>query len=159
MIQLPSIYAAAKIWHAPKFQQLRDAYDFDIVSRWIDYGENDPIVQQKDVLWQHCLEDVLKADIMVIYCEDMAEEMRGVIMEAGHAMAVGHRIYCINTCDSFSPSPISDVAFTHHPLWNFIRDENRLIDPLEGFSVAVSEEMGVATAEANVIPGPWSKLL
>ena len=147
------IYSAAKIWHAPKFQDLRDNGGYDINARWIDYDAEHPIVQQKAVLWQHCLEDVVSADFMVIYCEDPAEEMRGVIMEAGHAMAAGKNIYCINTTDSFSPCPISDVAFTHHPQWHFIREESGLVSVEEGFQEAFLQQtiaLGVVEMPANV---------
>ena len=161
MINLPSIYAAGKIWHASKFRTLRDDYSFKINSRWIDLPEDpkDPFIANcKDQLWQLCLENSTKADIMVIYCGDLDEEHRGVIMEAGQAFAAGKPVYCINTANSFSPCPISDVAFTHHALWNWIRDDNRKIDPLEGFARAVSHYMGIEVAEQNVIHGPWGKV-
>lgn len=162
-MKTPKIYAAGKIWHAPKFQELRDLYGFDINSRWIDIqgdSSSPATYQGKEItrrqIWEMCLEDAISADCMVIYCEDMAEEMRGVIMEAGHSMAVNNPIFCINTTNSFSPCKISDVAFTHHPLWNFIRDNARIISPLEGFTVAISQMMGIREMEPNVIAGPWS---
>ena len=62
----------------------------------------------------------MRADAMVIYCGDETEQQRGVVMEAGHAMAAGVPIYCINTCETFQACPESDVAFTHHPMWNWV---------------------------------------
>lgn len=162
MQHLPKIYAAGKIWHAPKFRELRDTYGFTLTSRWIDIqgdSSSPAIYKGKEIsrreIWEMCLRDVLAADIIVIWCGDTDEEMHGAIMEAGHAMATGKRVFCVNTCDSFSPCEISDVAFTHHPLWYWIREDGRLIDPLEGFSVAIAETIGISEMESNVIPGPW----
>lgn len=114
------IYGASKVWHAPLWQDIR-SQGFDITGRWIDYTDDSYIVTHcKDVLWQHCLEDVTAADAVIIYCGDSEEEQRGVIMEAGHAIGQGKPVYCINTCKTFSPCAVSDVAFTHHRLWNWV---------------------------------------
>ena len=146
---IPKIYAAGKVWHNTKFQALRDVHGFDLTSRWIDLGKEgeDPIVTfNKPLLWQMCLEDVARADAVVLYCEDPEEEQRGSVMEAGHALALGKPVFCINTCKTFSPCAISDVAFTHHPLWNWVRDEERKLSALEGFARAAR-----SIAEASVI--------
>ena len=92
------IYSASKIWHAPEFQRLRDVEGYNIVSRWIDYDNDHPIVAQKDVLWTHCLEDCLDCDLMVIFCKDFDEHQRGVLVEAGHVLAQGKPVYRINDC-------------------------------------------------------------
>lgn len=163
MFALPKIYAAGKIWHAPLFRQLRDEYDFPIVSTWIDIvGDSTGPVTYKgkeisrETIWKMCLADCQKADLMILWCEKMDEEHRGTIMEAGHIMAQSKRIFCINTAKTFTPSAISDVAFTHHYLWTFIREENRIIDPLEGYATAMSQFMGVPEFEDEVvIRGPW----
>ena len=116
------IYGASKVWHAPLWQEIR-SQGFDITGRWIDYTDDSYIVTHcKDILWQHCLEDVTAADAVIIYCGDSDEEQRGVVMEAGHAIGQGKPVYCINSCKTFSPNAISDVAFTHHRLWNWVGD-------------------------------------
>ena len=116
------IYGASKVWHAPLWQDIR-SQGFDITGRWIDYTDDSYIVTHcKDILWQHCLEDVTAADAVIIYCGDSEEEQRGVVMEAGHAIGQGKPVYCINSCKTFSPNAISDVAFTHHRLWNGVGD-------------------------------------
>lgn len=114
------IYGASKVWHAPLWQDIR-SQGFDITGRWIDYTDDSYIVTHcKDVLWQHCLEDVTAADAVIIYCGDSEEEQRGVIMEAGHAIGQGTPVYCINSCKTFAANATSDVAFTHHRLWNWV---------------------------------------
>lgn len=119
-----SIYAAAKVWHAPKLQELRDKHGYPIISRWIDLDDNNPIVtSNKRLLWEICLEDVKSCDVLVLYCDDYREVHKGTIMECGHAMALGKPIYCIGKAQTFVASKESDVAFTHHPLWHWTNEK------------------------------------
>ena len=47
------VYTAGKIWHASKFQHLRDTLGYDVNARWIDLDDNNYIVKRrKDLLWQ-----------------------------------------------------------------------------------------------------------
>ena len=122
------IYGASKIWHAGLWKDVR-SQGFDITGRWIDIeGDSEsPAVYQgheitREDIWDYCLEDVTAADAVIIYCGADEEEQRGVIMEAGHAIGQGKPVYCINTCKTFSPCAVSDVAFTHHRLWNWVGD-------------------------------------
>ncbi len=156
MQTLPTIYIAGKVWHAGKFRQLRDAFSFDICSRWIDVElrTDDWEENCKDELWEVCWEDTHAGDLMVIYCGAEDEEQRGVIMEAGQMYGQNKPVYCINSCVSFSPCEISDVAFTHHRLWHWIKDDTRHISPLEGTSRALGDFIGCPEFEDNVIPFP-----
>ena len=139
-----NIYVASKVWHAPQWREVRDMVsdsDITITSRWIDYDvRSDIVMNRKDELWQHCLEDIAKADAMMIYCDDFREEQRGVLVEAGHAIALGKPVVCINTCQTFSAVVgVSDVAFTHHPLWmwaNAARRDDWWMGFYEGFDTA-----------------------
>ena len=107
------VYGASKIWHAPMWQTMR-AELHNIVSRWIDLTDDNPIVQnQKDVLWRMCFEDVQACDYLVLYSGDEKEEQRGALVELGMAMGMNKPIFAINRCKSLRASPISDVAFTH----------------------------------------------
>lgn len=86
-----------------------------------------------------CLRDVTRADIVVLYCGDSSEEMRGAVMEAGHAIGQGKRVYCINDCETFRACDHSDVAFTYHDNWVWIRgNEHISID--EGLARAIELE-------------------
>jgi hypothetical protein len=118
-------YCAAKIWHAPKFRHLRDVAGLPVNARWIDLDALHPIVvSQKDILWQMCLEDVVQSDFLLLYCGDESEEQRGALVEVGMAFAAGKRVYAIGRCKSITPTAISDVAFTHHPLWTWLNTDN-----------------------------------
>ena len=115
------VYVASKVWHAPKWREHLDVFDHfnvGVTSRWVNYADDSDIVQnRKGELWQHCLEDIQKADAMIVYCERFDEQQRGVLVEAGHAIALGKPVICINTCETFTACARSDVAFTHHRLW------------------------------------------
>ena len=118
--KMPTIYAAGKTWHDVTFRQLRDLLGYNIISRWIDYEKSSDIVlNHKDRLWTHCLEDATTADITIVYCGDANEEQRGALVEIGHALAAGKFVYLLNSCKTFEANEGSDVAFTHHP--RFVR--------------------------------------
>lgn len=123
-----NFYTAGKIWHAPKFQHLRDTLGLPVQARWIDLKEDDDIVRnRKGDLWQLCLEDVTQSDFVLLYSEDMNEEQRGALVEVGMAYGAGKPVYAVGRCNSICPNGISDVAFTHHPLWTWLPTDDLLM--------------------------------
>lgn len=121
-------YTAGKIWHAPKFQHLRDTLGFPVQARWIDLdNESDFVKNRKGDLWQLCLEDVTQSDFLLLYCEDFEEEQRGALVEIGMAYGAGKPVYAIGRCKSIAPNAISDVAFTHHSLWTWLDTDDLLM--------------------------------
>ena len=127
------VYTAGKIWHAPKFQYLRDVLGYDVNARWIDLDNNNWIVRKrKDILWQICYEDVRDCDFVLLYCEDMSEEQRGALVEIGMAYAFQKPVYAVGTCKTIQPNKISDVAFTHFEGFHWLPES----DLLKGFRMA-----------------------
>ena len=127
------VYTAGKIWHAPKFQYLRDVLGYDVNARWIDLEDNNWIVRKrKDILWQICYEDVRDCDFVLLYCEDMSEEQRGALVEIGMAYAFQKPVYAVGTCKTIQPNKISDVAFTHFEGFHWLPES----DLLKGFRMA-----------------------
>lgn len=127
------VYTAGKIWHAPKFQYLRDVLGYDVNARWIDLEDSNWIVRKrKDILWQICYEDVRDCDFVLLYCEDMSEEQRGALVEIGMAYAFGKPVYAVGTCKTVQPNKISDVAFTHFEGFHWLPES----DLLKGFRMA-----------------------
>ena len=127
------VYTAGKIWHAPKFQYLRDVLGYDVNARWIDLDDNNWIVRKrKDILWQICYEDVRDCDFVLLYCEDMSEEQRGALVEIGMAYAFGKPVYAVGTCKTIQPNKISEVAFTHFEGFHWLPES----DLLKGFRMA-----------------------
>ena len=127
------VYTAGKIWHAPKFQYLRDVLGYDVNARWIDLEDSNWIVRKrKDILWQICYEDVRDCDFVLLYCEDMSEEQRGALVEIGMAYAFNKPVYAVGTCKTIQPNKISDVAFTHFEGFHWLPES----DLLKGFRMA-----------------------
>ena len=127
------VYTAGKIWHAPKFQHLRDVLGYDVNARWIDLEDSNWIVRKrKDILWQICYEDVRDCDFVLLYCEDISEEQRGALVEIGMAYAFGKPVYAVGTCKTIQPNKISDVAFTHFEGFHWLPES----DLLKGFRMA-----------------------
>jgi hypothetical protein len=109
------IYSAGKVWHAPLFREMREL-GYNVATEWINWGSH----AKNDVrIWEHCLRDATKCDLLIIYCGDKNEEQRGAMVEIGHAIAAGNPVYCIGTCHTLTPNAISDVAVTHHKLWHW----------------------------------------
>lgn len=137
-------YIAGKIWHAPKFQFLRDSLGFPIQARWIDLKDEDDIVQnRKGDLWELCRADVEASDFLVLYSEDFDEEQRGALVEVGMAYGMGKRVYAIGRCKSIAPNAISDVAFTHHELFTWLPTT----DLVQGTVAAMAIEKTMTTAK------------
>lgn len=134
-----SFYTAGKIWHAPKFQMLRDTLGLPVKARWIDLDNESDIVQnRKNDLWQMCYEDVRDSDFVLLYAGATDEEQRGALVEIGMAYGMGKRVYAYGKCKSIMPNGISDVAFTHHHLWNWIDADNLV----KAAYLAIATEMG-----------------
>jgi hypothetical protein len=139
-------YVAGKIWHAAKFQHLRDTVGLPVNSRWIDLSADDDIVlNHKDQLWQICYEDVRDSDFLLLYSEDMSEEQRGALVEIGMAYGMNKPVYAIGKCNSICPNGISDVAFTHHHLWTWVNTDSLV----KGAFYALAHEIGRSGRKLN----------
>jgi hypothetical protein len=112
-------YTAGKIWHAPKFQELRDTHNMPVQARWIDVdNESDLVQNRKGDLWQMCYEDVRDSKFVLLYSEQESEEQRGALVELGMAYGMNKPVFAIGTCKTLQPNGISDVAFTHYKLFH-----------------------------------------
>lgn len=116
-----NFYTAGKTWHATTFAMLRDIMGYPVKARWIDLDpESDLVLNRKNDLWQLCFEDVRDSNFVLMYSADSEEEQRGALVEIGMAYGLNKPVYAINKCKSFMANEISDVAFTHHRLWNWV---------------------------------------
>jgi nucleoside 2-deoxyribosyltransferase len=134
-------YTAGKIWHAPKFRSLRDSYGFSVNARWIDLEDTSDIVQnRKDILWTQCLQDVQNSSFVLLYSEKYEEEQRGALVELGMAYAFGKPVYAIGSCKSLKPNAISDVAFTHFPLFSWLSSTDLVAGAIEAVSLEIQRK-------------------
>jgi nucleoside 2-deoxyribosyltransferase len=116
-----SFYTAGKTWQAVKFAMLRDIMGYPVKARWIDLNqESELVLNRKDILWEWCFEDVRDSNFVLLFSEQEDEEQRGALVEVGMAFGLNKPVYAINKCKSLKANDISDVAFTHFHLWNWV---------------------------------------
>ena len=135
-----TFYTAGKIWHAPKFQALRDELMMPVKARWIDLdNDSDFVANQKGELWNLCYEDVRNSDFVLLYCEDFEEEQRGALVEIGMAYGFNKPVYAVGKCKTISPNEISDVAFTHFKNWTWLNTEKLHVGAMMAMSMEAAK--------------------
>lgn len=101
-------YVASKTCHAHRWQQLRAA-GHAVTATWIDEagkGESADYAELAD----RCRREIQAASFVLLYCEP-GETLKGALVEAGMALALGKPVRCVGQCDSLSR------VFNRHPLW------------------------------------------
>lgn len=111
----PSIYTASKLWHAPKWRELRER-GVNVQASWIDFPERPATDDERLRLWVFCAREAAAADFMIFYAEP-GEVHKGALVEAGGALSCGKVVIQVGTCGSLTAGDGSDVAFTRHPNW------------------------------------------
>ena len=102
-------YTASKTKHAPQWKELRAA-GYKVTATWIDEAGEGQTANYAE-LAERCLRDIEEADFMLLYCEP-GELLKGALVEAGMALALGRPVRCVGRCDSLSR------VFNEHPLWS-----------------------------------------
>lgn len=105
-----AIYVASKVQHAEKWLALR-AKGANIVSTWIDEAGDGQSADYEE-LAARCLSEISSSDVVLLYCEG-DEILKGALIEAGAALALGKPIHCVGSCPSLSR------VFNKHSLWHF----------------------------------------
>jgi hypothetical protein len=101
------IYTASKTAHAQKWRALRR--DHDVTASWIDEAGESQTADYSE-LATRCITDIESADVLLLYCEP-GELLKGALIEAGIALALGKQVRCVGECASLSR------VFNRHPLW------------------------------------------
>lgn len=89
----PKIYIASKAHHRPQWRELRNK-GYDIISQWIDINDKysqDPTGLDYTKLWDACVQDVRKCDILILYVEK-DEHLKGALVQLGVALGLGKEI-------------------------------------------------------------------
>jgi len=108
------IYVASKAYHRPSWRQWRDR-GLKITSRWIDVPDEfigRTLPQELDFvqLWTHCIEDVINADVLVLYC-GQGDVLKGAILELGAALAMSKPCFICGDRESV----LNNGTWLHHP--------------------------------------------
>ena len=123
--KLLKVYIASKLCHADKWHELRETWpEVVFVMRWpfchVGNIPDDPVFAK--IFWEQDLEDVSKSDVVLVYAEP-GEKLRGALVEAGMAIALGKCVICVGVeHQDFG-------TWTHHPLVHRVVDlgEARLV--------------------------------
>lgn len=120
MKETKPFYIASKVKHAHLWIKLRDN-GYKITSSWIDEAGQG---QTKDYteLAERCLRDIKVASFVVLFCSH-GELLKGALIEAGMALALGKEVRCVGNCHSISK------VFKSHPLWKQYRSVLSAINP------------------------------
>lgn len=104
------VYAASKVKHAGMWRALRD-FGMPIHSSWIDEAGEGQTADHAE-LAMRCLLEVHETQALILFCEP-GDILKGALIEAGAALALGKHVYCVGTCES-----LSIRTFSKHPNWH-----------------------------------------
>ena len=98
---MTKIYIASRMHHAPVWRNLYALYpDIHVESRW-PFLEPfiDPTPANAAKFWEDDLVDISHSDYLIVYAES-GEKLRGALVEAGMALALGIPVLLIGDSDS-----------------------------------------------------------
>lgn len=110
------VYTASKLAQADRWKRLVDEWpEVHFVARWPGYvGVVPDEPDQAEVFWQHDIEDVTSADAVLVYAE-AGEHLRGALVEAGAAIALGKPVIVVGTHADYG-------TWQYHPLVHRVAD-------------------------------------
>lgn len=134
MYYLPKVYTASKISHAGLWKSLADQTKresfawshVEFTARWpyMAHLEASPVERLTPAQFSHCwtmdLQDVARSDFVLLYAGELerklsdmpygedSDVLRGALVEAGAALALGKRVVSVGLDESHT--------WSHHPL-------------------------------------------
>lgn len=105
----PRLYIASKMHHAEQWRELYKRADIHLVSRW-PFLEPfiDPEAANAQFFWQDDMADVRACNVLIVYALE-GEHLRGALVEAGAAIALGKLVIVVG-----GPHP-DYGTWMHHP--------------------------------------------
>jgi nucleoside 2-deoxyribosyltransferase len=91
-----------------------------VTASWIDKAGEGRTADYSE-LATRCIADIESADILLLYCEP-GELLKGALIEAGIALALGKQVRCVGECASLSR------VFNRHPLWRQFATVNEALN-------------------------------
>lgn len=103
------VYTASKLHHRQRWVSLRSQWPgVTFTARWPDLEKDRPSSDDEARSnWLKDEEDVRKADVVMVYAED-GEHLRGALIEAGMAIALGKTVLVVGDHPDFG-------TWQHHP--------------------------------------------
>jgi nucleoside 2-deoxyribosyltransferase len=103
------VYTATKLRHRQRWKSLRShGRGITFTARWPDLEKDQPSSDDEARSnWLKDEEDVRKADVVIVYAED-GDHLRGALIEAGMAIALGKTVMVVGEHPDFG-------TWRHHP--------------------------------------------
>lgn len=98
------VYTASKITEFQRWRNLVTEWpEIEFVARWPfkHYGNIPDTSVYARLFWDHDLEDVGKADVILLYANP-EDKLRGALVEVGMGLALGKSVIVIGNHDDFS---------------------------------------------------------
>lgn len=98
------VYTASKLKEGPRWRRLAAEWpEVEFVARWpfmhvTDDGAPgwpDDCAAHGSIFWQHDHEDVARADVVLLFAADPSDVLRGGLVEAGMAIALGKTVIVV----------------------------------------------------------------
>lgn len=109
------VYTASKLYHAEMWRTLHiDGVEF--TARWprLHVGTVPDDARYAKIFWMHDEEDVRASDVVLVYAEPK-DKLRGALVEAGMAIALGKDVIVVGEHDDFG-------TWQYHPLVHKAKD-------------------------------------
>lgn len=103
------VYTASKLQHRQRWKSLRSQWPgVTFTARWPDFEKDKPDSNEEARNnWLKDEEDVRRADVVLVYAEE-GEHLRGALVEAGMAIALGKTVLVVGDHPDFG-------TWQHHP--------------------------------------------
>lgn len=98
------VYTASKLSEAGRWRDLVETWsEVEFVARWPfkHVGTVPNLPTYAKVFWAHDLEDIQKADVVLVYAEP-GHKLKGALVEAGMAIALGKRVIVVGDHEDYS---------------------------------------------------------
>lgn len=117
MTAMIKVYTASKLSEASRWRTMEKEWpEIEWVARWPfkHVGTVPDSSVYAKVFWEQDLEDIKRADVILVYAETH-HKLRGALVEAGMAIALGKRVIVCGEHDDYS-------TWQHHPQVNIVKD-------------------------------------
>ena len=105
---IPRVYVASKMKHAARWRELYASPRVHLVNRWPFL---EPFVDADEVnarfFWQDDIADIRACNALIVYAE-AGEHLRGALVEAGAAIALGKLVVVVGDHPDYG-------TWQHHP--------------------------------------------
>lgn len=125
------VYGASKLKDHKVWLTMRDDYadDVELVSRWQTehIGKTPDTPEFARQFWLEDEEDVRKSDVLFVFPPKSGNPLRGALVEAGMAIALGKPVFVIAKCADYGTWQYHPLVHRVDTLWHAVQQAKELI--------------------------------